>query len=60
MEAQDQDTVTVKEATVRCDGGDGALGHPAVYLHFDETREIVCPYCSKRFILAKGARTGGH
>jgi uncharacterized Zn-finger protein len=55
-----QDTVTVEDTTVRCDGGDGPLGHPAVYLHFDDKREIVCPYCSKRFVLAAGARAHGH
>lgn len=60
MDGQDQDTVTVEETTVRCDGGDGALGHPAVYLHFDRQREIVCPYCSKRFVLAEGAAAGHH
>ena len=58
MEADD--TITVEDTTVRCDGGDGALGHPAVYLHFDSKHEIVCPYCSKRFVLAPGVRAGGH
>lgn len=57
---QAEDVVTVEETTVRCDGGDGALGHPAVYLHFDQKREIVCPYCSRRFVFAKGAGAGGH
>ena len=43
------------------DGGGGALGHPKVYLKFDEAREIVCPYCSKHFILNEGAKVAhGH
>ncbi len=53
----EDDTVEVTELTVRCDGGGGALGHPAIYLHFDEDagNEIVCPYCSRRFVLAETA-----
>ncbi|MGE4529297.1 MAG: zinc-finger domain-containing protein [Rhodospirillaceae bacterium] len=33
---------------VSCDGGGGALGHPKVYLEFNDGR-AVCPYCGKVF-----------
>jgi uncharacterized Zn-finger protein len=36
--------------TVACDGGGGVLGHPKVYL-FIEDREVMCPYCSRLFVL---------
>lgn len=51
----------VTTGTVSCDGGGGALGHPKVYLTFTHSDEIVCPYCSRGFRLAPGAKLGhGH
>jgi uncharacterized Zn-finger protein len=45
------EVVKVSEKEVSCDGGKGALGHPKVYLHIKPKEdEIVCPYCSKKFI----------
>lgn len=39
---------------VWCDGGGGALGHPRVFLHLhDETGEILCPYCSRLYVLKR-------
>jgi uncharacterized Zn-finger protein len=56
-----EETVVATETTVCCDGGDGALGHPAVYLHFEDGKEIVCPYCSRRFVLSETASAAsGH
>jgi len=47
---------TVVEGTVAaCNGGGGALGHPLVYLNLGDEGEAVCPYCSRRFVLAAGA-----
>ncbi len=46
---------------VECDGGGGALGHPMVYLNMGNKDEIVCPYCSRHFILAANAApAAGH
>ena len=57
----DTETLLVDKTTVACDGGDGPLGHPNVYLKIGDEREIVCPYCSKKFIFAEGAGSGtGH
>jgi uncharacterized Zn-finger protein len=39
---------------VACDGGDGALGHPRVFLRIVET-EVMCPYCSRLYVLNAGA-----
>ncbi|MFB3134694.1 MAG: zinc-finger domain-containing protein [Rhodospirillales bacterium] len=38
-----------------CDGGGGPLGHPKVYLKIGDGGEIVCPYCSRRYILTTDA-----
>lgn len=48
------DTYYVKADKVGCDGGakdtNGALGHPLVYLELDDNGQVVCPYCSRKFI----------
>jgi uncharacterized Zn-finger protein len=38
---------------VACSGSGGALGHPKVYLEMGEKDEIVCPYCSRKFVYEK-------
>lgn len=54
-----QETVIATTSTVACEGNDPPLGHPRVYLTFkDGSREIVCPYCSRRFQLADGVKPG--
>lgn len=56
-----EDMIEVKTATVGCDGGGGALGHPMVYLNLGDDGEIVCPYCSRHFVLTGGAEeAAGH
>ena len=56
-----QDAELVTTASVSCDGGGGSLGHPAIYLSFGHKTELACPYCSKTFRLAPGAKIGhGH
>ncbi len=46
----------VEETVIRCDGGGGALGHPAVYLNTGDDRQVDCPYCGRRFTLKEGVR----
>lgn len=35
---------------VKCDGGNAALGHPAVYYAFDGQPSVQCGYCGRVFI----------
>jgi uncharacterized Zn-finger protein len=49
--------IDVDSRVVACDGGDGALGHPRVYLRIVD-RQIFCPYCSRLFVLRDGAGDG--
>jgi uncharacterized Zn-finger protein len=52
--------IHVDSRTVACDGGEGALGHPRVYLRIPG-QEVMCPYCSRLYILNAGAHdAGGH
>ena len=41
----------VDTETIACDGGDGPLGHPRVWLNMEGKGQIDCPYCGRRFIL---------
>jgi uncharacterized Zn-finger protein len=45
---------------VACDGDEGALGHPRVWLEIDARGFVDCPYCDRRFILAEGAHSDAH
>lgn len=50
--------VTVKDKLVSCDGDEGALGHPAVYLKMDDGGQVDCPYCDRLFVLKGGPADG--
>ena len=52
--------ITVDTDRVACDGGGGALGHPKVYLNLGEEGRVECPYCSRLYVLAEGAKPGAH
>lgn len=46
------ETVEVTSREVACDGIGTALGHPRVFLSIKPgEHEVVCPYCSRRFVL---------
>ena len=54
------ETIHVDSRTVACDGGDGALGHPRVFLRIPG-EQVVCPYCSRLYVLHAGAgHASGH
>ena len=44
------ETIYIDEAVAACDGGEGALGHPRVYLNLAPAGKIECPYCSRLFV----------
>ena len=54
------ETIEVETATVGCDGGGGALGHPLVYLPLNQEGRFDCPYCSRRYVLKEGVKLGAH
>jgi uncharacterized Zn-finger protein len=43
------ETIYVSEPVVACDGG--SLGHPRVFLNLTPKGEVMCPYCSRRYVL---------
>ena len=48
---QNKDVEYVDSKKLSCAGVEGPLGHPKVYLDMGDDNQIVCPYCSKLFIL---------
>ncbi|HBK07556.1 MAG TPA: zinc-finger domain-containing protein [Acetobacteraceae bacterium] len=52
--------IHVDSRTVACDGGNGALGHPRVFLRIPD-EQVMCPYCSRLYVLNPGAdHASGH
>ncbi len=48
---KEQDPIVVNDRRISCKGGEGAFGHPLVYLSIDlKHNEIFCPYCGNHFI----------
>ena len=44
----------VDTTVIACDGDEGPLGHPRVYLNMGADGRVDCPYCDRLFILAGG------
>lgn len=55
---QPSEIVTVETTVVGCDGGNGPLGHPLIYLNMEGRGLVDCPYCGRRFVLKEGAAAG--
>ena len=49
-----KEPIRVETTTIDCDGG--PLGHPKVYLKLGPEGEVVCPYCSRRYVLNEPER----
>jgi uncharacterized Zn-finger protein len=47
--------IQVTSPIVQCDGNgnEAALGHPLVYLNMEDEGQIICPYCSRQFVLVE-------
>ncbi len=51
MTIEAPETKIVETYRVACDGNEGALGHPRVYLQIPEAEGFVeCPYCDCKYI----------
>ena len=47
--------IEIDSATIACDGGGGALGHPRVFLNMGDEAHIDCPYCGRQYVLKADA-----
>lgn len=51
MTIEAPETKIVDSRRIACDGGEGALGHPRVWLYIPEDQGWVeCPYCDCKYI----------
>lgn len=46
----DTEVTYTKTRKIKCENEHGGIGHPLVYLAIKD-KYIVCPYCSKKFVL---------
>lgn len=46
----DREVVLTGDMHVRCDGGNGPLGHPVEYMTLEKGGETVCKYCGRRYV----------
>lgn len=53
MTTQAPETKIVESYKLACDGGEGALGHPRVWLMIPQDEGFVeCPYCDAKYVHA--------
>ena len=55
MQIPPPETIVVTSSRVACDGDEGPLGHPRVWLQMGYSGYVDCGYCDRRFVLAGGA-----
>jgi uncharacterized Zn-finger protein len=61
MSVPPPETIEVTSTRIACDGGDGALGHPRVWLSIDpRTGYAECGYCDRRYVLKPGSAAADH
>ena len=54
----DREVVITGHMHVCCDGGNGQLGHPLEYLTLARGGEVVCNYCSRRYVHSSSSQAG--
>ena len=61
MPIEAPETEVVTSWKVACDGGEGALGHPRVWLTIPRDEGFVeCGYCDKKYVIDRDHAHGDH
>jgi uncharacterized Zn-finger protein len=45
-----REVVITDRLYVRCDSGEGSLGHPVEYMTLEKGGETTCKYCGRRYV----------
>ncbi len=53
------ETIITDMMVVACNGGEGALGHPRVFLNLAPSGKVECPYCSRLYVNRREAAETG-
>jgi uncharacterized Zn-finger protein len=46
----DREVVITDALHVRCDGGNGPLGHPVEFMTLAASGDVICKYCGRRYV----------
>ena len=46
----DREVVITDAMHVRCDGGNGPLGHPVEFITLERDGQAICKYCGRRYV----------
>ena len=52
LTVEGREVVITESLYVRCDGGDGGLGHPLEFMTLEKGGETMCKYCGRRYVHA--------
>ncbi len=53
--------ISVTEDVIPCDGGEGSVGHPRVYVTINaKTGFTVCGYCGRIYVQEAGKKSAAH
>ena len=50
LNVEGREVVITDHLFVRCDGGQGVLGHPIEYMTLERGGETTCKYCNRRYV----------
>ena len=50
LSVEGREVVITDRLFVRCDGGEGPLGHPIEYMTLEKGGETMCNYCGRRYV----------
>lgn len=50
-----REVVITDQFYVRCDGGEGQLGHPIEYMTLEKNGETTCKYCGRFYVHSSAA-----
>jgi len=56
MATEAPEKVECESRNVACDGDEGPLGHPRIYLNMGHNDSVQCPYCGRLYVLKAGVR----
>ncbi|HEX2526336.1 MAG TPA: zinc-finger domain-containing protein [Geminicoccus sp.] len=52
LSVEGREVVITEALYVRCDGGDGSMGHPLEFMTLEKGGETMCKYCGRHYIHA--------